>query len=203
MITLVNKMDKYKKITRVLIVILIVITATMGGLIYWKSKTISRKAEVVKKQVPSTEKKTVEEVSTSDISSITASSVLTDSLSTHYARLICDGNTSTAWTESVDGPGIGEFITIKFNGTYKMTNMRIYAGYQKTAVLYRANNRPKQITLTFSDGSQQVYTLTDQENAQTIKLDQAVDTQSVKITIDSVYKGTKYDDTCISEVELY
>lgn len=58
--------------------------------------------------------------------------------------------------------------------------------------------------MEFSDGSYIEKSLEDnQHDYQTILLDKPVETEYVKITIMDVYKGTKYQDTCISEVCLY
>lgn len=190
----------YKLITRILVVVLLAVTALFGGLIYTKYRSNKEKVEVVNHQ---TKSKTVEKISRDDISAIDATSTLTDSLSTHYAKLVNDQNPATAWTEDADGSGIGESLTITFNDTYHVSGMKIEGGYFKSNSLYIKNNRLKDFTLTYSDGSEDVYTLDDKMEEQTIRFDNPVNTKSVKLTIDSVYKGTQYDDTCISEISFF
>lgn len=56
--------------------------------------------------------------------------------------------------------------------------------------------------VSFADGSSVPFELEDSMNAQTFYFDTPVETESVIFTICSVYPGTKYEDTVISEVEL-
>jgi hypothetical protein len=45
-------------------------------------------------------------------------------------------------------------------------------------------------------------TLADQKESQRVLIDRDKPTRFVKLVIMEVYKGAKYDDTCISEVEF-
>jgi len=66
------------------------------------------------------------------------------------------------------------------------------------------NNRIKKVIIEFSDKSQQVYELEDNNvEYQTIHIG-GKDTSSIKITIQEVYTdGRLYEDTCISEIAIY
>ncbi|MCD8144042.1 MAG: zinc-ribbon domain-containing protein [Oscillospiraceae bacterium] len=133
------------------------------------------------------------------ISAVTATSALSEYNMTHSASRICDGNLSTAWVEGVDGNGIGESVTITFDGSC----LEINAGYQKSSDLYEKNARPSELLLTFSDGTTETVWLEDVNATQTIVLSQARETSSVTLTIQSVYTGWKYEDTVISEVAFF
>ncbi len=74
--------------------------------------------------------------------------------------------------------------------------------------IYYANSRPKDITISFSDGTSVAKTLEDVfDKANYIYQD--VDfggikmTDYIKITIDSIYRGTKWNDCCITEIKPY
>lgn len=55
--------------------------------------------------------------------------------------------------------------------------------------------------INFSDGTSQIANLSDDSAGyQIINLSESVETSSITLTIDSVYSGYKYDDTCIAEV---
>ena len=74
--------------------------------------------------------------------------------------------------------------------------------------LYYRNNRPKDITISFSDGTSIETTLQDifdQDNYhyQRIDFDSVKFTAYIKITVNSVYPGDKWNDTCISEIQVY
>lgn len=144
-------------------------------------------------------------VSMSGVVSVTASSYLSEpNLNLyHTPERVTDGDLSTAWVEGLDGNGVGESITFTFDRTYLVSGLRINAGYQKSEKLYQMNNRPASLTLTFSDGTQQTVVLQDVNARQDITLSLPVETQSVRLSIASVYSGTTYADTVISELSFY
>ena len=121
----------------------------------------------------------------------------------HGVSNLMDGDLSTAWVESVDGQGEREAFTLKLNGTYKVSGFTIYAGYQKNKDIYTKNSRPAKMTVMFSDGTRQDVELDDINGPQKITFDTAVNTSSVRLTIQSVYSGTKYQDTAVSEISLF
>ncbi len=143
--------------------------------------------------------------SMSHVISVEASSYLYESQYdiSHDPDNVIDGSLSNAWCEERADQGIGSWIELIFDGTYKISGMKIDAGYQKSEDLYYKNSRPKEIRINFSDKSYQDYTLRDVMEQQTISFTQPVNTSNVTITIMSVYPGNKYQDTVISEISLY
>ena len=123
-----------------------------------------------------------------------------------------DHNTETAWVEGVEGDGIGEWarspIQMEYNGygdnlerTYEKA--RIFNGYGASQELWAENNRVSELKLIFSDGSEQILELKDEFGYQIVNLPQPIKAyDEVKLEIVSVYEGTKYDDTAISEFKL-
>ena len=107
---------------------------------------------------------------------------------------------ATSDLQGVSGQGEGESITVWFDDTCRLSGFSISAGYHKTASLYEKNSRPKEIELTFSDGSSCRVTLEDRMAQQTVTLSAPVDTASLTIRLVSVYPGTTYTDTAISEI---
>ena len=144
-------------------------------------------------------------VTMSGVSSITASSWLSEpNLDLyHTPERTADGSLSTAWVEGINGHGIGESISFEFDQIYLISGIHINAGYQKSAELYEMNNRPATLTVTFSDGTGRTLSLQDVNGSQDIPFPLPVETRSVKLTIDSVYAGTTYEDTVISEISFY
>ena len=65
-----------------------------------------------------------------------------------------------------------------------------------------AQSRPARIRVTFSDGASITFDLSDATGMQTLSFGRDVVTSTITITIVSVYPGTAYSDTCISEIEL-
>lgn len=119
---------------------------------------------------------------------------------------ILDGDFSTTWCEAQEnGPGIGESITIELSQAVSFDEIQIVNGFA-TKDYYKKNNRVKTILLTqVADKhyQQKEYTLQDNKaDWQSIKFSLPQTAQTITIKITSVYKGSKYDDTCISDFRL-
>ena len=137
------------------------------------------------------------------ISSVKASSIYSgDNLGRHVPENLYDGRLDTNWTENASGSGIGENVTFYFDDTYAVKKMLIYVGSHFSEAVYRENCRPKVITLTFSDGSTQRVSLEDSYSEQIVTFDQYYYTDSIKLTIEDVYTGSKYPDTVIAELDF-
>ena len=131
------------------------------------------------------------------------SSILHDSTNKNYGSTkVFDGDFSTVWSEGVSGYGNGEWIILDFDNIYTVKKIKIVNGLVNKKNGYYNNNRPKSLTLQFSDGSSQKINLEDNNTGYQVVNINAVETSYVKFVIDSVYYGTKYDDTCIADIEI-
>ena len=131
------------------------------------------------------------------------SSILHDSTNKNYGSTkVLDGDFSTVWSEGVSGYGNGEWIILDFDNIYTVKKIKIVNGLVNKKNGYYNNNRPKSLTLQFSDGSSQKINLEDNNTGHQVVNINAVETSYVKFVIDSVYYGTKYDDTCIADIEI-
>lgn len=120
------------------------------------------------------------------------------------AENLVDGNLETIWVEGVDGYGEGETIHIFSNeGKKYVSQINIYNGFAKTDDLYKKNSRVKGLMIQFEDGTVVYEELQDSKDVQTIYLDEIVETGWIKLTVISTYPGTKYEDTCLTEIEIY
>lgn len=135
----------------------------------------------------------------SHIRDVTGTSVYSGEYS-YVPNLVRDGDLTTAWVEGAAGQGEGESITLYFDETVRLSGIYIQAGYHKSASLYEKNSRPKEIELLFSDGTSSFFTLEDRMEQQRIVLTRPVDTASLTVRLVSVYPGTTYTDTAISEI---
>ena len=134
---------------------------------------------------------------------LSVSSQLTGKSGTVYgAAFLNDGDTSTPWEEGVEGNGIGEQITYEPESGTKLQVIRIYPGNGRSDKAFQENNRPKTITLEI-DGKKQTLNFDDAGHFYTFSSKKPVTAKQVKLIIDSVYPGSKWQDTCISEVEFY
>jgi len=125
----------------------------------------------------------------------------------HY--YVIDGDEKTAWVEGVPGDGVGQRLCLYFENfnVQKYLYFRIKNGYQKSPALFAQNNRVKEIRITiakdYMDRYRQIHMLEDKQGWQEVKIEGPFDFNKITIEILSVYKGEKYDDTCISEIEVY
>lgn len=111
-----------------------------------------------------------------------------------------DGEANTAWVEGEKDVGVGQILTVTFPSESDVTGLVITNGYNKSERLFERNSRPKALRLHFSGGDQRDVTLADRMGAQSIAIDPPGFALLVTVEILSVYPGSKYKDTAISEL---
>jgi hypothetical protein len=114
------------------------------------------------------------------------------------------------WAEGKDDAGIGESIEMELKSPTVIHTLGFINGYIKTRSLFEKNNRIKKIEITFNDEYSTVYTLKDVfthylylhlfayqlfENNEYTK-----PVKKIKLTIKDIYRGTHYNDTCLSGI---
>ena len=131
------------------------------------------------------------------------SSVLrSESGKSYEAVNLLDGDVTTNWQEGEDGDGIGTTLEFTFAEKSEIIGFLIVNGNGISKEKYEADSRMKEMTLSLND--QEVsYALEDVFGEQYVIFDEAVSCEQISIRIDSVYEGTKYDDTCISDIFFY
>jgi hypothetical protein len=116
-----------------------------------------------------------------------------------------DDDPRTAW--SLKTEGIGEWLRVHvtpMEGATKL-RMKIRNGYQKTPRLWEANSRAKELTVTLLPSKKTVdVALEDKSDWQELVVEQPAGAlEAVELKVKSVYAGKKYDDLCISDVQLF
>ncbi len=116
----------------------------------------------------------------------------------NLSRLVVD----TPWVEGVPGDGIGEGFTIQGRqfdkplGPYLLL-INGFISYEKP-YLYKQNNRIKKIKVTgLKSGNSKVLDVLDTPHPQTVDISFITQPEDIRVEIAEVYKGTKYDDTCL------
>jgi len=139
--------------------------------------------------------------------SSSSSHLPTDHGGQYQSWMAMDGALETSWVEGVAGPGVGEWIQLSFPGTIEIYYINLDVGYDRDADIFYANNRIKRVTFVFSSGEQIEMDLSDARGMQMIPLARApgpsIETTFVRIVIDEVYPGSRHDDTCLAEVEVW
>ena len=144
---------------------------------------------------------------------VSASSSLPDQgTQTYGAENLIYESRMNAWAEGVPGDGIGESIEIRemYHGggddVFRYNEMCIVNGYAKDEKTWQENNRVKSMKLYFMDEYMGTIILEDTMLPQYIDLSPVAMKVAngceakFRFEITEVYKGTKYDDTCISGI---
>src|SRR6186997_155240 len=126
----------------------------------------------------------------------------------YHPLYIGDDDPKTAWVEGVEGNGEGEWIRLavsELDGATRV-RLRLRAGYHKSKSLFAANARPRDVTIKLSPSEvTKKVTLEDRGDGwQEVLVDQpAGKLDGVELVIGSVYPGSKYTDTCISDAQIF
>lgn len=135
---------------------------------------------------------------------------------------ILDKKIDTAWVEGVEGDGIGEWLSLdiytekkKDYDPYSIVLFGIIPGYLKSDKTWEENNRIKTALLViktpspgYANASESYAVIRlkmrDYKGLQIFSVSRyqryGSDDKKIWLIIEDVYKGTKYSDTCISEI---
>ena len=136
------------------------------------------------------------------ISSAEASSTIVQEGYDNSVQKTYDGDEKSSWQDGIDGEGVGEWLHYNFDRSYNVRYVTLKMGNWRNQENYDLNSRPKDITVWFGGQSYQV-TIPDGKTEYCLELSGDISCSEMYLRIDSVYAGTKYDDTCISEVGIY
>jgi hypothetical protein len=132
----------------------------------------------------------------------------------YSAKNIHDLNYKTAWIEGVPGYGIGESVVYHFPPTGpRITKVIVVNGYVKSKESWEQNSRVKKLKMYIDNKPIAILNLADSRQEQTFQFDpigvsdrldwkkmEKMPSWTIKFEILDVYKGTKYDDTAITEI---
>lgn len=114
---------------------------------------------------------------------------------------LMDGNPKTTWVAGPQGTGAGEFLTFTFNPATSLKTMNINPGFAMDDNVWTGNNRLKEISLEFSDSSRKTVTFDGNRRFYSVELGKK-NVSWVKLHIVSTFAGSKWADTCISEISF-
>lgn len=142
--------------------------------------------------------------------SIKASSSLTKSMSNDYkAENIFDCKLETAWIEGNSSYGIGEYIEFNFISSLDnlgLTEISLFNGYQKSDRIWKDNSRVAKLLMYVNQKPYAVLCLMDTKQMQTFEFNESKLKKDkdfvVRLEIVEVYKGDKYSDAAISEIDF-
>ena len=132
----------------------------------------------------------------------------------YQASNLTEGSRFSVWSEGAKGPGIGEYIDIKqmYMGSgdpeFTFSSICIVNGYAENEEKWQENGRVKSFKLYYEDEYMGLIELED------TMLPQYIDVTPVQMKVGNgfeadfrfeiaeVYKGTKYEDTCITGIVI-
>lgn len=128
----------------------------------------------------------------------------------YHPTYVLDDDPSTAWVEGAEGDGVGQALTVKVSALNKARALRlvITPGYQKSKSLFAANGTPTALEVVVRDAqdkqtASKVLEVAPKWGSQTFDLPLTGGLAEVTITLNAVKAGTKYRDTCISDLQLF
>ena len=134
---------------------------------------------------------------------IKASSSLGDSYKAEFAN---DLSYKTAWVEGKKDEGISEYLEYYFkNDSPRITEIIISNGYMKSEETWKNNNRVKKLKLYVNGVPFGILNLKDSRTDQYFEVGTLGHNKNgtdliLKFEILEVYKGSKYNDTAITEI---
>jgi len=147
---------------------------------------------------------------------VTSNSELMDTRFSYAPENVLDNDPTTSWVEGDEGAGIGSTLRLelsssigggKLEGVYEIAAVGMINGYAANSELYSANNRVKRAVLdlySIIDSSRPyhevIWDLDETMEMQYYRFPEPVRMSELSITIEDVYAGTRYDDTCIAEI---
>ena len=138
---------------------------------------------------------------------ITASSRLASQGANNYnEKNLHDFHANTPWVEGVQGYGIGEWVEYTFKAQNpRITTIIILNGYNKSESAWKNNSRVKKLKLYIKGKPIAILNLEDTRCTQFFEIDPVTDANkewTMRFEIVDVYKGDKWDDTAISEINF-
>jgi hypothetical protein len=120
---------------------------------------------------------------------------------------IYDNNYKTAWVEGIIDYGIGEWIEYQFSTLNdSIEGIEFCNGYVKNKKTFKENSRVKKMKMYLNGKPYAIINLEDTYATQLFYFDDLIksDLKNIRIKFEilEVYPGTKYKDTCISELRM-
>ncbi len=138
-----------------------------------------------------------------DVKASATSALPPDSAGSYGADRLVDGIEDLVWCEGrKKGPGIGETVTLSWSQPVAIEEIAILNGVAYSEETYLKNNRVSRLKVQLGDNPPKEVDVEDRFGAyQAIPMNRATGS-SLTLTVTGVVRGTKFDDTCISEVRI-
>lgn len=116
---------------------------------------------------------------------------------------IIDWDTHTTWTPNADSGGVGEWIKIEFWSDVVINRIIVVPYPQESQEVFEAYNRIKKMKISFIDSlKNKTIDVGEYPGDYEIELE-GVESSFIKLKINEIYKGNKYNKLSIAEIFLF
>lgn len=119
------------------------------------------------------------------------------------ASNLIDHNSATSWQEGEADTGIGQSLTFRFEEPAIVSAIRLQNGNGMNNEKYYENNRAASLQILDENNDLLLIELPDTPATQYLIFENPVLRSEITLTLGSVFAGTKWNDTCISEITFY
>ena len=116
---------------------------------------------------------------------------------------LIDGDQATSWQEGEEGTGEGKGATLTLDGSHQIRYLVLYLGNWKSDELWSYNARPQSLAIQVGEADEEILEFPDEKQVFYLALQEPVEASEIKIRIQSSYEGERWEDNCISEIEVY
>ena len=102
----------------------------------------------------------------------------------------------------MEGPGNGQEITVEFKHPVIVSAITVINGYAKSDATFAKNNSIHTLTALWPDGTSSAFDLSDSMAPQSVPTGHGAPVRSLRLRIESVNGGSKWPDSCLSELQF-
>lgn len=114
---------------------------------------------------------------------------------------LVDHDSDTTWQEGEKDAGIGQQLTFRFVDSAIVSAIRLENGKRTSKKEFYENNRIASFQI--SDENMLLIEIPDSEEVQYIIFENPNMKNQITLILDSVFVGTKWNDTCVTEIAFY
>lgn len=121
----------------------------------------------------------------------------------YSSKSVVDGDVTTSWQENEEGAGEGKGFKLNLDGVHKIRYMVLHLGNWRSDQLWDYNARPKALTIQVGDQQKKDVEFPNEKKKFCLSFEEPVEAAYVSAYIKEAYEGSRWNDNCISEIELY
>lgn len=121
----------------------------------------------------------------------------------YSSKSVIDGDVTTSWQENEEGAGEGKGFKLNLDGVHKIRYVVLHLGNWRSDQLWDYNARPKTLTIQVGDQQKKDVEFPNEKKKFCLSFEEPVEAAYVSAYIKEAYEGSRWNDNCISEIELY